>query len=225
MNTPPVSSTINDCARGSYQPICLVSVLVERTVLSCVTVSRTISAFLTARTFSRTLLRVPFASYSTSADESTAPASLESSSAVVNLIVLVPVLHLGLPTPFGGGIKNEPLNLPKRSETNLRSLTTALAPDVPIITSPTWKLPKNCPVAWLALAAKSMFNILVVEAYDEGNTLSSYGLYANVALGVATLNLAPDVWPITVSPITNGVEFVRLSVVGSLISSTILGVI
>ena len=111
---------------------------------------------------------------------------------MVNLIVLVPVLHLGLPGTFVGGIKNEPLNLPKRSETNLRSLITAFAPEVPIITSPTWKLPKNCPVAWLALAARSMFSISVVEAYDEGNTVSSYGLYANTELGDATLNLAPD---------------------------------
>ena len=69
-----------------------------------------------------------------------------------------------------------------------------------------------------------MFNISVVDAYDEGNTLSSYGLNANTELGDATLNLALEVCPITVSPITNGVEFVRLSVDGSLISSTILGV-
>ena len=105
MNTPPVSSTINDCARGSYQPICLVSVLVERTVLSCVTVSRTISAFLTARMFSRTLFNVPLASYSTSADDSTAPPILELVSEVENLITLVPVAQRGLVFTAAVGIR------------------------------------------------------------------------------------------------------------------------
>ena len=102
---PPSSSTMNDCARGSYQPICLVSVLVEFVnTLSSLTVSRTISAFLIARMFSLTVCNVPVALYSTSADESTVPGVLSFEALVVNLIVLVPVDQRGLESILGDGI-------------------------------------------------------------------------------------------------------------------------
>ena len=142
-NTPPSSSTMNDWARGSYQPICLDSVLVVVTTLSSLTVSLTISAFLTAKTFSWTVCKVPDAEYVVSADESTAPNALLFSSEVVNLKVLVPVAQRGLASFLGEGIKKHPWILPTLSVNKRRSLTTALAPDVwPTRTSPTCILPK-----------------------------------------------------------------------------------
>ena len=95
---------MNDCARGSYQPICLVSDLVELIILSSLTVSRTISAFLIARMFSLTVCNVPVALYSASADESTVPGVLSFAALVVNLTVLVPVAQRGLESILGDGM-------------------------------------------------------------------------------------------------------------------------
>ena len=87
--------------------------------------------------FSRTLFNVPLASYSASADDDTAPPILESLSDVEYLRVLVPVAQRGLVSTDAGGIKNDAPILPKRSDINLRSLTTALAPESATNTSPT----------------------------------------------------------------------------------------
>ena len=68
-----------------------------------------------------------------------------------------------------------------------------------------------------------MFKNAVVDAYEVGSSVSSYGLNLKKSSGAATLNLQPLISPVTVSPTTKGVEFVLLSTVGSLISSIILG--
>ena len=64
-----------------------------------------------------------------------------------------------------------------------------------------------------------MFKNAVVDAYEVGSVVSSYGLNLKKSSGAATLNLHPLSSPVTVSPITKGVEFVLLSTVGSLIIS------
>ena len=142
-NVPPSSSTINDWARGSYQPIWRVSVLVVSTTLSSETVSLTISALRIAKTFSWTVCNVPVAAYVASADESTAPIALLFESDVVNLNARVPVAQRGLASFLGEGTKNVPCRLPTLSVRRRRSWTTALAPEVwPTKISPTCILPK-----------------------------------------------------------------------------------
>ena len=175
--------------------------------------------------FSRTLFNVPLASYSASADDSTAPPILELVSEVENLITLVPVAQRGLVFTAAVGIKNDAPILPKRSDINLRSLTTALAPESATNTSPTCTLPKNSPTACAARSSVLIFKNAVVEAYDEGIDVSSYGLKTYKSLGAATFNTHPLISPLTVSPGMKGVEFVRASVEGSLISSINFGVI
>ena len=174
INVPPSSSTKNDCASGSHQPTWRVSSLIVVVILWLwVWVSWVTSAFLIERITSWTVFKEPVDLYSTCAAESTVPGSLESFSLVVNLNSLVPVDQRGLVLIPASGINNDALYCPLLSEIHLRSLTTALAPEAPCSTSPTWTLPKYSPTAWAAREVVLMLIKLVVEAYDDGSSVSS----------------------------------------------------
>ena len=68
-------------------------------------------------------------------------------------------------------------------------------------------LPWNSPLAVDAISSTSIFNMLVLDAYDEGNVAAPvpYGVVTYASSAAATFIFTPLSIPTTVSPTTNGI--------------------
>ena len=204
----PVSSHVNDCARGSQRLLRLTITLVRLNVSTIPVASYVVSAEL--------IIKLPLSL--------SAFVSLDD-----NLNVFVPEVNLnGGNGLLNGSLKKiEPVKSPKVSGINLTLDTVAWAPLVsPRRVIPSVTNPKYLPNTSSTKELTSIFNIVDDDEYTEGNsTLLSYGFKLYVDVGLApgpllwlgayalALNKCVDpTYPFTVSPIINDPEDIAISV-------------